>query len=1081
MHRISALAPWLLAIVALAWALAPYVPRDSLVPLAATVAPSAAALALILVLVLVTLARRLRKRHPPAPGPALRQHLDLTPTLRAARRARPTQQWLCIGLPGHGKTTLLASAGARHSLGPPDHQVHLLDSTRELLLEHPGTPAKLPLQLVRPRQPLDAVLLVVRLPDLLTADLAHLANTLREQLQALPPLAVEVPLILVCTHLDRIAGHSELTAADPTPWSFELAANAELADHLRHWTRWVASQRLARIASEPSRELRARLHTFGSEFSCACDRLQALCDLLLPTTPAVQLRAVHFTALAPGAQLPADTILTDLANDLHLALHPPKLPTLTPVATDTAPLFAAVRRLATGATRTPAVLRAATLRRHLLAAALTLATAALALTAENAARRSHERLQALVDLSASLSAPDPIPPLLALRHELDLWPATATARTPFTPPLLRALQATFRHQIHTRLLAPIHRDLATRLPDHASRDELRAYLLLTTEHVPGDMSQTPGPLDPVQKDWLRSALPRLATSTSPASPTRQPSDLPLLLDTFFTLATPADLRFPRDHTLVEHARARLREHDNDNALVAAALALAQTTCEPLTLAAITHSTQLTAARPLPCSFTRDAWPRVHDQLLRTAEDNDAWVLATTADRERLARLHDRHQTLHIAAWTDFLAAIRVRPPADLDAVARLLHELTGDGRPLTRIFTALEQHTRGLARPHPGSLSELLQGSDHPEHSAAIVRAFAPLLTFAITTPDRQSSLDRYHARLGELLLALDAARRDPAQLHALQTQLDAALTDTRALLHPPDLRRFTPLLESLLLPPLDSLQSALRDHDKLALTRSYCAEIDPPLRSLITRYPFARDNHDELTLPEFTAFFHPHTGTLRRFRDAHLAPLLEIHGATITSKPTPRADTHPISPAVLNLLTRAHELGQLAFPSGELGLDLDLDLHCNADIGRVRFTLDGATHTYNCGPDHHTRMRWPGDPSSPGATLELLGRDGRRESIPAAGPWGLFRLLEKPGLVLPPRDRTSPDLVFHIDLTPSRLGTLDLSITPPRLHGATLLFADPSRDPTQPFLAPLRDPAITTPPTTLFTGLPACTDLADP
>jgi type VI protein secretion system component VasK len=339
-----------------------------------------------------------------------------------------------------------------------------------------------------------------------------------------------------------------------------------------------------------------------------------------------------------------------------------------------------------------------------------------------------------------------------------------------------------------------------------------------------------------------------------------------------------------------------------------------------------------------------------------------------ADHDRLTRLRGRYEALYIAAWTDFLAGLRVRRPADLDAAADLLSELTADDRPLTRIFTALEHHTRGLARPQTDSLTHLLQASDHPDRSAAIVRAFAPLLTFAITTPERQSSLDRYHARLGELQLALDAARRDPAELPALQTTLGTALADTHALLQPPELRRFRPLLQALLLPPLDALQSALRDHDKLALTSAYCAEIDAPLRKLVARYPFTRNAHDELSLPEFTAFFHPTTGALRRFRDAHLAPLLEIHGPTISPKPTPRADAHPLAPAVLALLTRAAELGDLAFPDDKLGLDLELDLHCNADIGRVTFTLDGATHTYACGPDHHARMQWPGDDQNPAA-----------------------------------------------------------------------------------------------------------------
>lgn len=1100
MPRIRALAPWLLALVALAWALSPYVSRDSLL----RAAPYAAALLALLALVALALYLRRRPRRPAPPPPADPRRQLVARALRAARSTRPTSLWLCIGLPGHGKTTLLAAAGPRRTL-TPDLELHLLDRTRELVLEHPGS--ELPLHLARPHQPLDAVLLALRLPDLLTADLTTVAAALRAQLAALPTLAVEVPLIVVCTHLDRLAGHSELTTGDPTPWSFELTSDADLPTQLRTWTAWVATQRLARIASEPSPELRARLHTFSAGFSRACDRLQALCELLLPTVPHAHLRAVHFTALHPATDAPNDTLLTDLATSLHLRLRPRELPTISATATPTAPLFAAVRRLAREATRTPQIERAAIRRRHLLAGTLALTAISIAVTARSAARDTHDRLQSLADLAATFPAPDPVPPLLNLRRELDLWPTTTTLQTPFTPPLRPTLVTTFVHQAHERLLRPLWRALEARLQADATHDELRAYLLLTTpEHVPNDMSQTPGPQDPEQQAWLLTQLPLVAQTTRsttsslpPVTPTAPPAsplpliapaetaalaspDLPLLLATFFAHATPADLRFPRDHDLVERTRARLRAQDDDDALVTAALAHASTTCEPLTLAAITHAERLLAARALPCSFTGDAWPRVHDRLIRAAEHRDAWVLGRpareSADLERLARLRGRYETLYIAAWTDFLAGLRVRRPADLDEAARLLAELTSDDRPLTRIFTALEQHTRGLSRPRPDNLTHLLQASDHPDRSAAILRAFTPLLNFAIAPPGRQSSLDRYHARLGELQLALDAARNDPAALPALQTTLSTALADTQALLQPPELRRFLPLLRALLLPPLEALQSTLRDHDKLALSQAYCLEIDAPLRSLVARYPFTRDARDELTLAEFTAFFHPTTGTLRRFRDTNLAPLLQIHGREISAKPTPRADPHPVSPAVLTLLGRAAELGELAFPAGELAQELDLDLHCNADIGRVSFTLDGATHSYTCGPDHHAHMRWPGATQTPGATLELQGRDGRRESIPGTGPWGLLRLLEKDGLVLPPTDRSQPRLVFRLDLTASRLGSLDLAVTPPRLHGATLLFGDPTRADPQ-FLAPLRDPALTTPPTSLFTGLPACRDLA--
>ena len=121
MPRLRALAPWLLALLALAWALAPHVSKDSLL----LIAPYLAALVLLLALLALAIHLRRRPRRP-APPPN-------RPIIRAIRKTRPTATWLCIGLPGHGKTTLLTSAGPHRHLA---QNLHLLP-TRELLLEHP--------------------------------------------------------------------------------------------------------------------------------------------------------------------------------------------------------------------------------------------------------------------------------------------------------------------------------------------------------------------------------------------------------------------------------------------------------------------------------------------------------------------------------------------------------------------------------------------------------------------------------------------------------------------------------------------------------------------------------------------------------------------------------------------------------------------------------------------------------------------------------------------------------------------------------------------------------------------------------
>jgi type VI protein secretion system component VasK len=120
--------------------------------------------------------------------------------------------------------------------------------------------------------------------------------------------------------------------------------------------------------------------------------------------------------------------------------------------------------------------------------------------------------------------------------------------------------------------------------------------------------------------------------------------------------------------------------------------------------------------------------------------------------------------------------------------------------------------------------------------------------------------------------------------------------------------------------------------------------------------------------------------------------------------------------------------------------------------------------------------MHWPADVD--GALLELQGRDGRRQQLPGHGPWALFRLLEKDIVTAPPADRDP--LIFRFDLRASRLGTLDLALTPTRTAGTTLLFGEQGPGAAPTLLAPLRAHDLRTPPDALFHGLPGCPDLSE-
>ncbi|MBL9105073.1 MAG: hypothetical protein JNL82_29275 [Myxococcales bacterium] len=1115
MQRLRTLAPWLLAAGALAVAVAPYVPKDIFT--LQRLALGLAGLALLVTVVLLVRRRRARPRPAPDPHAALTRlaRRALARSLAAARRALgrdPARTWLVLGPPQQGKTSLIAGLGPLRDLTAPAPPGAVLPrfflAGDTLLIEHPAQACDLR-PLLRLRRPLDAILLVLSLPDL--ADAPPDLTTLRARLDDIQrTLAVSVPIHLIATRLDRLAGHHELAGDDLTPWGVPLASPTHLPAALRTWSRWVDAQRLARLADEPDPERRARLFTFSAAFARAGDHLADLAPLF----DASPLRSVFFLATRTDPNLPGDRVLHHLAARLHLPLRerPSTSRDLPLAAPDLGPLLTALRAHDSEAARTPAHHRRINLRLRVVSVLLLGAALGLALTATDAATDRRACLQTLADLTAPLAlpaaeprtrldppttldlpaGPDPRSTTLDSTATLDT-DAPAARSTPAQLAALHDLHArlgrddcaadldlpvVFRRAVRRHILPELHAALGRPLrrldvappvtvADHlAARDRLRAYLLLTA-----DLSEAPGPLDPAQKSWLADDLPRRWSDLRPTS-----HPIAALLATFLDLAAASDLAFPRDHALVARARAAI--HSDDDATLEAALAAAD--CEPLALRNLTHAAHLVADRTLPCAFTRPGWTVVQQQLAAAVDRHDGWILGNTHAEprdQRLARLRDRYDARYIAAWTDFLAGVRVRRPADQASAARLLTELTADDRPISRVFAGLEHHTRGLGRSR-ADIATWIPG-DAP---AEVHRAFAPLLAFTVAG-DREPGLARWHARLAEVLAALEAARSDPAAVPALRTTIAAALADTHDLLRRSDVRRFRPLLTALLLPPLEALQSSVTDQDKLALVRAFCLDVHAPLRRLARLYPFDRDAADDVPLADFTALFHPESGALARLRTGDLAPYLTGHGDALAARPAPKTDPHPLHPRVVHLLVRAAALADLAFPKGQVGLDLDVDLRCNADISKVTLIVGAARHAYTCGPDPRARMRWPGDPPAdkpgelpPGALLELVGRDGRRQQLPGRGPWGLYRLLEKDGVVTPPADPTRDPLVFRFDLRASRLGTLDLALTPARTAGQTLLFGPGDGAPT--LLAPLRTRELLDPPTLLFQGLPGCNDL---
>ncbi len=1086
MSKLRKIFPWIVAGLAVAWA--------GVVSLGDTpwlMLGLAVVTGLVLVIAGIVWVRRRRQRRlltTPSPGPTAthKARPAALKVMAAALSTRPKQGWLVLGLPGHGKTSVLRQWDPHYGRGQTAaNNLQISTSVgphgRLLVVEHPGTTCDLePLR----RHPgaVHAVLLVVDVTTLTTTGPQQLARTLEPLCKDLQQQVSRLcPVYVVCTKLDRIAGYTEFMAEAPTLLGDEFADLAALGHDHQRILDWLRSERLERIANTQDPQLRARLFTFAASLQQTYNHIRELLEQLCRPDGGWSwpLRGFYAVAAAPEATHPEHTHLLTLAERLHTRLVSDVTATKSaaPVAVDLSPMFRSFWHRASEAAWAPAGRRKLSRRRHLLAASLCIITGAVTLVGTSHARHLRERLQTLAEIGGTLHAPDPTPPLMRLRAELDAWREFhGPLHRWLAPSLARELQAVFRHATRERLLATsaLHLQRTLERPGtdtQRTRDRLRAYLLLTTS--PATASE-PDLGDANQLHWLQTELPLLV-------PQLPASEFGLLTTTLHALATPGDLKVPRDIALVERVRGQLLAADDEDDLLLAALAAVDASCEPLTVASVTHASHLSGKHALACSFTRRGWPRVHTRLEQTAIRRDAWVLGLPtqlhADDDRLARLRQRYESRYIAAWIEFLAGLHLQRQSDLPGASRLFAELTADDRPLRRIFQALEDNTRGLQqlRLQDRSVIDFLHQADHPSRSAAIVRTFAPLLAFVTSSADQQSGLERYHARLEDVQAALAATLRDPAAASDLQTAVQTAISDTHTMLLRAELRQFHPVLSNLILPPLESLQDTLLHHDKFSLVRAYCQEISKPLGQMLRAYPFARGAHEDVSLAEFTAFFQPEHGSLRRFRETYLGPYITVQGPEISAKPRAKTEKHPLHPAVVAFLQRATELGHLAFPDGDqLGFAFAVDLHCNPEISRVSLRVDGVVHAYTCGSGQHMRMQWPQPEADPGAAIELVGRDGRRETIPGPGPWGFWRLLEKDDLVIPPSDYSRPQLMFRLDLRASRLGQLNLSITPARDHGASLMYGDPL---TPALLAPLRAPALQPPPA-LFVGLPTCADL---
>lgn len=1043
--------------------------------------------------------------------------------------------WLAlVGLPGHGKTALLGPTGAKKLVeidrdGPRKGAPDAVPEDRLRMFSRPGAelggavylevPHALArgeelrptwlgtLKLLRKRdQPLHGVVLAVSVEALAidaepTARAGQIGEELAQQLSdIISTLEVQVPVYLVITKLDRLAGFAELlgTVTDRTQTlGFELPDGRsddlvlkELRARFDAMCEALDQRALRTVSKHKEVEATAipRLLTFTRQLAEQAEPLAALTKQLLAARGGdpLRLRGVYFTSALQGGEPAVAPVLEDLLRETgggHYLADDARPPANTRYFLDDLVHGVWVRDSAL-ATRTHRARRRAAIWTWSLASLGVIGAGWLALGATRTTQANRDLAQQTADLGGSLQgqlggerrAPLPVADIERLRALLASWEDdagtdAAGVRAWWLFPgevVVPPLQQFFKRSVFEGVLVALRgkaeaqlRDFQARfespdaIPDLRDRiaghDDLRFYLLLTGpkadgEHMPiGDERALLA--QEIQRRWSTSVRTAVSPSDYAAMGT--------VAERYTGLAQDGDFTLPRDQTLIDAVREILRRDTSEDAAVEKIIEEVSSKSElpRISLRALAGVPSLENDNSdVRGAFTAAGWQYVK-VAFQKADDGGEWVLgldrarATELRRKRGRNLRNLYFTKYTQEWTRFINRMRIVNPTNLEQGKQIFGEITrGPTMPLRKVFQKLQENV--VLKDdfdYGGGITEIFSDKKTTATSAMrapdVAKHFAPMLAFTVPPAGKEAdvALDNYHVHLREVRDAIGKALDNKEEEKALLERLKSAIEDTKSLINDGNLDLWAKDTEELLLTPLKELLKLVERTGSEGAKNDWCARIvDPMYERFQGRYPFAADARDDVVLADFEEFFHPENGVIRKAREELLSGFVTLEGNYFVARDLGKSDVARLDPAVVRFLNRAQDIGMVFFVNEELRVDYDVILVCNPQVSRVEWKAAGDTRVFECNDKQLPRMRWPGKEGQ-GASLTAFGRSGRK-TIEETGEWGLFELLERPPSKVPAFTGEEV-LEFKFDLAAFNLGSLEVRLKPTRVRGGTAFF----------------------------------------
>ena len=499
------------------------------------------------------------------------------------------------------------------------------------------------------------------------------------------------------------------------------------------------------------------------------------------------------------------------------------------------------------------------------------------------------------------------------------------------------------------------------------------------------------------------------------------------------LSTNDKLGLRREASVVKRARSALSRVSGVDLVIDGLVRRYQRSGPEITIRRIVGSgvPAIRGRRVVRPAFTKRVWDE-HLQDLFSGEAEglvgDMWVLgeyatraATDKDVDKktyLKQLKSRYFERYIDEWREFVRSIQIETPTETTAALGTLQDLTR-GRPtaLGRVFIEINRNVdlrtkkSTLLEKAEGAIERAAERADLGERGdseyidvADVYDAFRKLVRFGVPeTPDEEgaapqtTALDVYNEQLLYLRNALQAKMVDPSS-GSLSKDLAVARAETTGLINEQDVG-WRPVFEAILWPPIEGASMSYSHAVASVAGRAWCNGVYEPYRGFVKgRYPL-RASAEDSPLSDFAAFYRPGDGILWKFYGDYLAGRIPRRGDAFefaTGLGMPASQVHTQS--LRRFLTRSWKITQSLFPPGspDPRVDFDVRIRPSPRVAEQILTIGGKTIRYYNGPEEWTRMSWPGESPGEGASIQIRGAGGMRETITREDDWGLFRLIEE-------------------------------------------------------------------------------------